>query len=96
MIPLIVSVCTIDLAFPENGSLKEKRRVLKSMIDRLHRRFNVAVAEVGGQDLWQRAVLGVACVSNSQRHADQVLNRVVEWVEASDHCVLSDYSIEHF
>jgi len=76
-----VGVCTIDLRLPGNGSLKGKRRVIKSIVTRLSRQFNVSVAEVDDQNVWQRAVLGVACVSSSASYAHGQLERVVQWIE---------------
>ena len=90
-----VGVCIIDLRLPGNGSLKGKRRVVKSIVSRVTREFNVSVAEVEDQDLWQRAVLGVACVSSSASYAHGQLERVVQWIE--DHrfdVELLDYQIE--
>ncbi|MGD8472587.1 MAG: DUF503 domain-containing protein [Anaerolineae bacterium] len=90
-----VGVCTIDLRLPGNGSLKGKRRVIKSIVTRLTREFNVSVAEVDDQDLWQRAVLGVACVSSSASYAHGQLERVVRWIEEQRFDVeLLDYVIE--
>jgi uncharacterized protein YlxP (DUF503 family) len=60
---MTIGTCTIELHIPGNGSLKGKRRVVKSIIARVHNEFNVSIAEVGNQDLWQSATLGVACVS---------------------------------
>jgi uncharacterized protein YlxP (DUF503 family) len=90
-----VGVCTIDLRLPGNGSLKGKRRVVKSIVTRLTREFNVSVAEVEDQDLWQRAVLGVACVSSSASYAHRQLERVVQWIESNRlELELLDYQIE--
>ena len=90
-----VGGCTIDLRLPGNGSLKGKRRVIKSIVTRLTREFNVSVAEVDDQDLWQRAVLGVACVSSSASYAHGQLERVVRWIEEQRFDVeLLDYMIE--
>jgi hypothetical protein len=75
-----VSVCQLELRLPENHSLKGKRQVIKSIITRLQNKFNVSVAEVDNQDLWQLATLGVACVSNHRRHADETLANVVKFV----------------
>jgi uncharacterized protein YlxP (DUF503 family) len=75
-----ISVCQIELRLPENHSLKGKRQVIKSMIARLQNRFNVSIAETDGQDLWQLATLGMACVSNHRRHADETLANVVKFV----------------
>jgi uncharacterized protein YlxP (DUF503 family) len=75
-----VSVCQIEIRLPENHSLKGKRQVIKSTITRLQNKFNVSVSEVDNQDLWQLATLGVACVSNHRRHADETLSNVVKFV----------------
>ena len=75
-----VSLCQIELRLPENHSLKGKRQAIKSIITRLQNRFNVSVAEVDNQDLWQLATLGVACVSNHRRHADETLANVVKFI----------------
>jgi uncharacterized protein YlxP (DUF503 family) len=75
-----VSVCQIELRLPENHSLKGKRQVVKSIITRVQNKFNVSVAEIDDQDLWQLATLGMACVSNHRRHADETLANVVKFV----------------
>jgi hypothetical protein len=75
-----VSVCQLELRLPENHSLKGKRQVIKSIIARLQNKFNVSVAEVDHQDLWQLATLGIACVSNHRRHADETLTNIVKFV----------------
>ncbi|GAF83761.1 unnamed protein product [marine sediment metagenome] len=75
-----VSVCQIELRLPENQSLKGKRQVIKSIITRLQNKFNISVAEVDNQDLWQLATLGVACVSNHRRHAAETLTNVVKFI----------------
>jgi len=76
-----IGVCTIDLMLPGNASLKGKRSVIKSIVTRVSREFNVSIAEVEDQDLWQRAVLGVACVSSSAGYAHGQMERVVQWIE---------------
>jgi uncharacterized protein YlxP (DUF503 family) len=75
-----VSVCQIELRLPENHSLKGKRQVIKSIITRLQNKFKVSIAEVDNQDLWQLSTLGVACVSNHRKHADETLANVVKFV----------------
>ena len=93
---LTIGVCRVDLRLPENHSLKGKRQVLKSLIARIHNRFNVAAAEVGDHhDSWQIASIGVACVSNDDRHADEVLASVIAFIrrERLD-AELLDYSTE--
>ncbi len=78
-----VGVCRVRLRIPENQSLKGKRRVIASLCSRVRNRFNVAVAEVEDNDTWQMATLGVVCVSNDTRHADETLDRVIGYIEGS-------------
>ncbi|MCK4388072.1 MAG: DUF503 domain-containing protein [Dehalococcoidia bacterium] len=75
-----VGVCRIELRLPENESLKGKRQVVKSIIARLQNKYNVSVAEIDNQGLWQIATLGITCVSNHRRHADETLSSVVRFV----------------
>ena len=78
---MIVGVCRVSLRLPENSSLKGKRQVVRSLTTRLRNKFNVAVAEVADNDRWQIATLGVTCVSNDARHAQEMLDRVVSYIE---------------
>jgi uncharacterized protein YlxP (DUF503 family) len=80
---MIIGVCTIELYLPGVSSLKQKRSVIKPLLTRLHNTFNISAAEVEHQDVWQTAVIGVAVVTNSTPHAQQVLNNVVRWIETS-------------
>jgi uncharacterized protein YlxP (DUF503 family) len=90
-----VGTCRVKLRFPENQSLKGKRQIVKSIVTRLRNRFNVSVAEVDDNDLWQLATLGIACVSNSKRHTNEVLSKVMSFI-ANGHFELEivDYEIE--
>jgi len=78
----IIGLCTIEVHLPEVGSLKAKRSILKSMLAKLHNQFNVSASEVDENDRWQTAVIAIAVVSNSARHAEQVLNNALDWVES--------------
>lgn len=80
---IIVGLCTIELHIPDSQSLKDKRHVLLSLKDRLRDKFNLSVAEVDGQDLWQRTVLGLACVANETRHVNQVLEQALNVIRAT-------------
>ncbi len=82
------------LFLPDSGSLKAKRSVLEGLRQRVRNRFNVSVAEIADNDLWQKAVLGIAVVSNETRHANQVLNKVVELIQKDHRVQLIDYSLE--
>ncbi len=90
-----VGVCQVRVRLPENLSLKGKRRVVKSITTRVGNKFNVSVAEVDDQDLWQLATLGISCVSNDQRHVNEVLSRVVDFISDSRFDIeILDYTIE--
>ena len=90
-----VGVCRIRFRLPENLSLKGKRRVLKSITSRVANKFNVSVAEVDDQDLWQLATIGISCVSNDKRHANEVLSKVVDYItNARFEVEILDYNIE--
>jgi len=90
-----VGVCKVSLRLPENQSLKGKRRVLKSITSRVASKFNVAIAEVDDEDQWQRATIGICCVSNDGRHANEVLSKVVDFIVNSRLDVeILDYEIE--
>jgi uncharacterized protein YlxP (DUF503 family) len=70
---VIVGVTSWELHLPASQSLKDKRRIVKSLKDRLHQKFGVSAAEVDHQDLWQRALIAAAVVSGDARHAEEVL-----------------------
>ena len=90
-----VGVCRIKLRLPENLSLKGKRRVLKSITTQVANRFNVSVAEVDDQNLWQLATLGICCVSNNKRYSNEVLSKVVDFiVNGRFEVEILDYEIE--
>ena len=73
-----VGVLTFELRLEHSHSLKDKRQVVKSLKDRLRARLNVAVAEVGEQEMWQRAIVSAVTVSGERRVAEEVLQRVEE------------------
>jgi uncharacterized protein YlxP (DUF503 family) len=90
-----VGVCRVKLRFPENLSLKGKRQILKSIIARLRSKFNISVAEVDDNDLWQLATLGICCVSNDKRHTNEMLSRAVDFIiNGRFEIEILDYEIE--
>lgn len=78
---MFIGVGRLDLRIPASGSLKSKRHVVKALTGGLRAKFNVAVAEVDHQDLWQRATLGVTCISESAFHAQKMLREIERYVE---------------
>lgn len=78
---MIVGAAVVELHVHGSQSLKEKRGVVRSVVQRLRNRFNVSVAEIGGQDTWQRAVLGVAATGNDRSYVREQLRKALAYVE---------------
>ena len=79
---MVIGLLRVEIHYPESGSLKTKRRTLKSVTDRIRKRFNVSVAEVEYQDLWQRSVLAAVTVNTDRKHADSALSKILDLLEA--------------
>jgi uncharacterized protein YlxP (DUF503 family) len=87
---MYVGALRIELYMPQCRTLKEKRQVVRSIIDRTRNRFNAAVAEVDKQDLWQVCSLGITCVSNSEFAVREMLNRIDRSIRAMDKAEVLD------
>jgi hypothetical protein len=74
--------------------LKDKRRLVKSLVERAQRRFRVSAAEVDHHDTWRRAAVGFACISTSTRHAHEILSEIATFVERQAEIVLMDFQVE--
>ncbi len=79
---MIVGILQIELRIGESRSLKDKRMVLKGLKDRLHERFNVAVSEIGLQDAWQQALIGIVTVGTDKVYVNGLLSKITDWVHA--------------
>ncbi|HSB18816.1 MAG TPA: DUF503 domain-containing protein [Anaeromyxobacteraceae bacterium] len=77
---MFVGILRLTLHLPDPGSLKSKRHILRSAIDRVKARFNVSIAEVGDNDLWQRSVVGVAAVGNDHAFVNETLDKVAGFI----------------
>ena len=80
---MVIGLCTVELHFPGSHSLKAKRQILSSLKTRLRGKFNVSVAEVDEHDLWQKAILGIACVANESGQVNQVLDQVLNMIQSN-------------
>ncbi len=89
-----VALGTVELHLPDVDSLKGKRHALKGLKERVRARFEVAVAEVDHHDVWQRATLAVACVSHDSRHANEVVSKALDFIEANVDGTVIDMSVE--
>ncbi|MCP9455249.1 MAG: DUF503 domain-containing protein [Nitrospira sp.] len=78
---MVVGLCTVELFLADSRSLKDKRQVLQSLKDRLRGTFNISVAEVDGQDLWQKAVLAMACVANETSYVNSVFEQALNVIK---------------
>ena len=94
MMAVLVGLLQIELCIPGNRSLKGKRRVLNSVKERIRSQFNVSIAEVGLNDVWAAALLGVSCVANQAQLIHQILSKVVAAVERVRDITLVDYAID--
>jgi len=76
-----VGVCKLKIHIPGSRSLKDKRSVVKSLVMRLQKQFNISVAEVDDHDLWQMATIGLACVSNHNNRVDEIISAAINLIE---------------
>jgi len=89
-----IGVLHIDLLIPGARSLKDKRRVVKSLKQQMRNRFNCSVAETDYHDVWQRARISICVVSNESRHANTQLNEIVRFASSKNGAEMADYQIE--
>lgn len=78
---MLVGLCKLSIYIPQGHSLKEKRRVLNMLKDKVRSRMNIAIVEVGDQDVWQRAELGFTVVSNDRSFIDSIISKTFELIE---------------
>ena len=84
----------VELHIPQSRSLKEKRAALRPVVEGLRQRFSLSVAEVGYQDMWQRALVGVAVVSGSHRQAADIVDTVERWVWSRPDIEVCDFACQ--
>lgn len=93
---MTVGTLRLRLMIRASHSLKDKRRVIRSLKDRIRNRHNVSVAETDAQDSHQQAILGIAMVGTDGRYVDGGLAKIVDMVRTSRECELVDYEVEIF
>ena len=79
---MVVGNLKIEFHLTDNRSLKGKRKVVRSMVDKVKSRFNVSIAEVGSNDKWQKIELGISAVGNDRRHIDSSLNHILSFLDS--------------
>ena len=93
---MIIASCEIEILIYESNSLKEKRRVIKSIIERLKSKFNVSVAEIAYNDLWNRSLIGLALVSNSKSLCEASISRIIQFIDNDERLEIISYNKEIF
>ncbi len=91
---MIIGSCTLEIMIYEANSLKEKRKVIKSILGRIKSRYNVSIAEIGLNDVWRTAIIGISCVSNDSIHAKQMLSNVTKFIERDSRVEIIRQEIE--
>jgi len=90
---MLLGICTINLYFSNSQSLKDKRNIIKGVKSRIRNHFNVSVSEINNHDLWKNATLGIACIGNEKRYLNDVLNKVIKFIDQQNHLQLIDFKI---
>lgn len=91
---MVVGILKITLIIPGNSSLKGKRKVIKSLLDKLRSKFNLAAAEVEDNDLWQKAGLGLALVGNDRRFINSSMDKVLDFIYRTSDAEIVDSDSE--
>jgi uncharacterized protein YlxP (DUF503 family) len=91
---MVIGVLQLELSIGDAMSLKDKRRVVKSLKDRIAHGHNVSIAEVGALDEHRRSILGLAMVANDHAYVEGALSKLVDFVKAVPNCDLVDYQID--
>lgn len=91
---MVVGSARLELRLDACRSLKDKRQIVRSLLERLRHRYNAAAAEVGAHEQWNQAVIGLACVSNDAAHAREMIEEIVRFVEGDGRCEMIDIKME--
>ncbi len=91
---MIIGACTLKLILYESNSLKDKRHIIRSIIDRLKSKFNISIAEIELNDSWKTALVGFACVTNNSNHANKIISNVIKYVDEDSRVEIVDQNIE--
>ena len=91
---MVIGVLQVAIRLPECHSLKEKRRLVKSLVTRIRNKFNVSVSEIDSQDSWQLATLGMSTAGNARAHANRLLDQVLNFVQEIKQIEVVDSQLE--
>lgn len=91
---MVIGVMIIEFHIHDNQSLKGKRKIVRSMIDKVKSKFNVAVAEIGSNDKWQKIELGISTVGNDRRFIDSSLANILRFLDSMYLAEITNSKIE--
>lgn len=91
---MIIGSCKIKLKIYSSYSLKDKRRILKGLMGKLKSRYNISIAEVEDNDLWNIATIGMACVSNSKSLTNEIVDKVIKFIDFNEDVEIINIEIE--
>lgn len=90
----MIGVCEVHIHMPNTSSLKSKRKIIKSLKDRIRSKFNVTVAEMGNQDKWQRAVIQIGYINNNRARIDQIMQHIISLINTVPDAIIIDYNTQ--
>ena len=93
---MIVGICQLKISIYEAHSLKEKRRILKSLKEKLKNKFNISIAEVGENEKWQTSIIGISIVSNNKKIIESSFDKILNFVETFYELEIIDKYVEIF
>ncbi len=91
---MTVGILRIILRIPQSHSLKDKRRILLRLKDKIKRKYNVSLAEINDKDKWQKAILAIAHIGDARTQVDRGLAKVVDFISSFDNIEIVDYEME--
>lgn len=92
MFELIIKAIEVQLFIFNAYSLKDKRSVVRSLIEKIKNRFNVSICETDDLSLWNKATIAIACVSNAAAHCDQIMDKVINFIDGDDRVEVTNIS----
>jgi uncharacterized protein YlxP (DUF503 family) len=90
----VVGICIIHFSLFDSDSLKDKRKIINSIKERVKNKFNVSISEIGENDNYKRGIVGISYISNNSKVANQVLSKIVDYIEDSFYIEINNYEIE--
>lgn len=91
---MVVGICKIDFLIHDNHSLKGKRKIVKAVAGKVGSRFNISIAEVENNDLWQRGSFGIAVVGNDKRYLNSMLDKILNFIDGLNLIDIVDHTFE--